>query len=564
MMKLQHFTYGVFFFLTTFVLDASAQTASISGRVTRSGRPAPNLRLEIRDRTLYKPPDREAAARREAQIEIPLTDHDGRYTITGLSVGKYSLSIRIQGYILEDGSSESSYIHSREISIGEGQDHAIVDFRFIRGGVITGNVTFANGKPAMDRRVHVMSVDERGQRFPDTSKWRMESYQTDDRGVYRFYSLLASHYLVSVTAPERPDGSGTMIDDPPVYYPGTTIESGAKVVAVTHGEETANIDIRLREAKLRYRAAGRVVDEETGKSVSGLPIACRKTWDNEEMISLSCDKTVTDQDGRFVFSDLLPGKYQTMVEGSAGIVMNRPIPYYFVSRKFEIVSENIDGVDLKAQRGASVSGVAALESGVDPALTSRWPRTMLSALTLSEEAGGEVDVDALIKPDGSFQILGLRPGRLRFKSSSIFDSFPFWITRIELHGRPYETGYIIGDREELTGLKIYFAKSDCAIYGRVEPGGGVPSNVSSFAIWHRREQDDVDSYFSKEIDPDGRFFIENLLPGDDILRLIRRPPQAPNDLVLAEPDTLAEQRITLTPGAKKEITLKVNSNRRNQ
>jgi hypothetical protein len=52
MMKMQHFTYGVFFFLSTLVLDASAQTASISGRVTLAGRPAPNVRVEVRDLTV--------------------------------------------------------------------------------------------------------------------------------------------------------------------------------------------------------------------------------------------------------------------------------------------------------------------------------------------------------------------------------------------------------------------------------------------------------------------------------------------------------------------------------
>jgi hypothetical protein len=164
----------------------------------------------------------------------------------------------------------------------------------------------------------------------------------------------------------------------------------------------------------------------------------------------------------------------------------------------------------------------------------------------------------LIQADGSFQILGLRPGRLRFQSSPLFDSFPFWITRIEHQGRPFETGYSIGDREELAGIKIYFAKSDCAIYGRVEATDGVPPKSSSVEVWHRREQIDEDSFSTKEVEQDGRFFLEDLLPGVYTLRLIRRVPQE------ASTEVLAEQQVTLTPGAKKELTLKLNPNRRNQ
>ena len=56
------------------------------------------------------------------------------------------------------------------------------------------------------------------------------------------------------------------------FYPDATDANEARIVEVSEGSETVDIDIRLGRSLPRFAVSGRVVDGETGKSLPGLRV----------------------------------------------------------------------------------------------------------------------------------------------------------------------------------------------------------------------------------------------------------------------------------------------------
>src|SRR6185369_8698199 len=105
------------------------------------------------------------------------------------------------------------------------------------GGVITGKITDADGKPLIDQNVLLSQVDASF----EAGGWNSHLH-TDDRGIYRAFGLRPGKYKVSVGQDE------SLPTDPrPAYrqtfYPSVTDFAKATVIEVTAGSEATNIDI---------------------------------------------------------------------------------------------------------------------------------------------------------------------------------------------------------------------------------------------------------------------------------------------------------------------------------
>jgi hypothetical protein len=153
----------------------------------------------------------------------------------------------------------------------------------VRGGVITGRVTDAEGRPLIARGVSLQVVDEQGGKSPVPIPNIMElmtnsdALQTDDRGVYRLFGLRAGRYLVSAGGDsEIALMTGAAGKYPRTWHPDATDENQAKVIEVKAGDEITGVDIKLGVANRTFEAAGRVVDDETGKPIVGANVMCIK------------------------------------------------------------------------------------------------------------------------------------------------------------------------------------------------------------------------------------------------------------------------------------------------
>src|SRR5215475_9519966 len=88
--------------------------------------------------------------------------------------------------------------------IGEGETVEGIDFALIRGGVITGKITDANGQPLIEEPVSIEPaepVSRPGYWIP--LSWMAQ--QTDDRGIFRIFGVPPGRYRVA--AGQKEDGT---------------------------------------------------------------------------------------------------------------------------------------------------------------------------------------------------------------------------------------------------------------------------------------------------------------------------------------------------------------------
>src|SRR5262249_27360977 len=177
--------------------DSRPRTASIGGRVTVGSAPAANAMVMVaeadpRQRGVW-PASFNGESQPRAFIKVR-TNGDGRYQVTGLTEGAYLIRALSKAYTLSKNL--PNFAAFKSVTLDEGESRDDVDIALVRGGVITGRVTNAEGMPLILGRLHLQSMGEKGRLIPVwESDFRM--FQTDDRGVYRIYGLSAGRYILS-------------------------------------------------------------------------------------------------------------------------------------------------------------------------------------------------------------------------------------------------------------------------------------------------------------------------------------------------------------------------------
>src|SRR5215831_4855865 len=336
--------------------DNRPRTASVSGRVTIAGKPAANAVITVVETNL-KP------GAGESELRIPLqaktrSDSDGRYLVGGLAEGRYVVSAMLNAFVAAGGSGNQEL--SRTVSLDEGEAREKMDFALIRGGVMTGKVVDNEGAPLIAKRIQLYTVDGQGQKRDYQGRFMYEMYEmaeTDDRGVYRLYGLPPGRYVIFAGGEGWGDpfrGGGGKF--PRTYHPDTTDEKQARVIEVKEGSEVTDVDIRFGSARKTYEAAGRVVDKETGKPVPRSYVSCSSKPEKDGSGSGYSTNAITDGQGGFKLSGLPPGRYQAMIMEDLG-----ETGYTSEAAEFEITDDNVNGVELKAFMGASVSGFVVIE-----------------------------------------------------------------------------------------------------------------------------------------------------------------------------------------------------------
>lgn len=444
--------------------DNRPRTASISGRVTIAGKPAANAKVSITELNRDGNPFVDIADGRAREVYKAITDADGRYRILNLPEAKYAVQAMLGNCVREKPSPSDSLVES--VSLDEGKAHVNVDFALVRGGVITGRVTDADGRPMIARGVSLKIVDDQGrkQEYSHHIDWNV--FHTDDRGVYRFYGLRAGRYLVSAGGINdrglMPGGAG---EYQRTWHPDTTSENQARFIEVTNGGEVTNVDIRLGVATKTYEALGRAVDDETGRPVAGASLMCVKTKGDEGSFRPFGGNIKTDDQGNFRFDGLAAGQYQVSFADYESFLTGKGSDYYSDGAKFEIQGGDVNGIEIRAKRGSTISGVVVVEDA-DPSAKSALPQTMIIAHSMptSGDGGNEAVFTPGVVPtlsrvgsDGSFLIKGVRPGKVTLNAQGV-TAHSFKIVRIERDGADVTDGIVITGRENISGVRIILEK----------------------------------------------------------------------------------------------------------
>ncbi len=490
----------IFLLLSPVALSQSvadkAATSTISGKVTVGGKGLQGVVVALviveQSRSIFRPTRFRST-----------TDEDGNYRITNVPPGTYDVIPASPAYVATEG--------RKSLIVGKNETVENIDIPLERGGVITGKVTDADGRPVIEETVYLSAATSSQRAF------YLRDIRTDDRGIYRAYGVPPGKYTVSagrdaMSSPgrRRPDGGHER-----TYHPSTTDAAAATVIDVSDGSEATNVDITLGGPPRTYSARGRIIDGDTNQPVPNTHVGLQVFYKSGGIAALG-NIAESTKDGEFKVENLAPGKYAVYSQPPDN--SNR----HSEAVKFEVTDRDVDGLVIKTSGGASVSGLVILEGTVDTKLRANLLASRIVGQMLDGYVGQSTP-SATINPNGSFRITGLSAGRL------ILELEPrehFRVSRLERDGMIYPRGVEIKEREQVTGLRVVVAHANGAIRGVIRRPNELGPAVARVQVTVTR----TEAFYGVPVEVDvlGQFRLNGLIPGtyEILVHVFRNAPAA--------------------------------------
>jgi protocatechuate 3,4-dioxygenase beta subunit len=273
------------------------------------------------------------------------------------------------------------------------------------------------------------------------------SGSTDDRGIYRIFSLQPGDYVVAAHPRNLlPQGGSMSLDvwDPawrarnfraereqadqqatgytPVYYPGTVVAAQAAPLTIDAGDERGGIDFQLQRVPMAT-IEGTVVNA-TGQAMRNLQVTLADTAQTVPGAGVLSARP--DAEGRFRIANVQPGSYRLLARAQAGAATPPPDgrgggpPQQL--RLWGTLDVSVDGRNLShvivtLQQGLTLSGRIVFEgSATQPSADSRRAMAILQPVdqgpgVLAQTSRAQAD------PSGRFTIPGVTPGMYRLTAS---------------------------------------------------------------------------------------------------------------------------------------------------
>jgi hypothetical protein len=465
----------------------------VAGKVTIKGKGAPNIVVSLHSSEMNSPFDPSYKA---------TTDQDGNYLIIDVPAGSYEVTTVAPAFVIAD----SKDARGQTVVLGEGERVENVNFSLVRGGVITGKVIDADGRPVIQQQVSLYRADvleqQRGQIYPTRNVY------TDDRGIYRMFGIVSGLYKVAVGRGDNAFFGSLAIGRASykrVFHPDVSDQAKATIIEVSEGSEATNVDITLGRAMETFKASGRVVDDEKGFPMPNVTFGLQRIIGNHSEYMNS--PVTSNSQGDFIIESLIPGKYSVflMPEPNDEVRIEAP--------GFDVVDQDVEGLTIRLTKGASVAGVVLLESA-DKSAFAKLVQLNLQAYVPAQRSGmfmGQY-ANATIAPDGSFHLGGLPAGMAVFSLGET-QLKGFRLTRVEREGIVQPGGVEIKEGEQVSGVRLVVSYGNATLRGVVVlENGPLPENDS---ILVRLVRPGETSFFiqAPSVDARGHFLIDGLQGG---------------------------------------------------
>ena len=545
---------------------ATARTGSITGRILGDdGHPIANATV---------------IALRFGASTLPTggtTDADGRFEVKDLRPGAYRVEAIAPGYILlPDAGAETgaSNLHR----IGES-----VNLTLVKGGVITGTVTNANGDAIAGVGVRAVRVRKPTDRQRDTFNFARDR-MTDDRGVYRLFGLEPGTYVVAIGNSAPFYGTLNPFDEnAPTYYPSATRDTAAELI-VRAGEELTGIDVRYRGER-GYTLSGFISGNmgETDSRINGITV------------SLSQAATGTPEATTFVGGDnrRFPFALIGVADGEYNLTSARGIgntgEAMMTTRRITVRGADITGIELKLEPLGALTGNVTLE----PPPKANCPNTRTSALeeiviTASPDEKKKDEEQTIpffffrrapTAPDdkGAFRMLNLRSGKYHLNIELPGDdwfvrSIAMPVAPTTDTGKPVAgaTGagkqvaqsktilpgaFTLHAGERINGLAVTIGQGAAAVCGRIKAGSegvNLPAGLRVHLVPVEAERAaDVLRYMEATVEKDGSFALGGIAPGS--YWVLARPRPA------VETDDAERRAVALSTDARNQLRREAES-----
>lgn len=511
---------------------AKVPRGSVSGRVTIKENGAAGVVVGLRKGELYTSTEPYLRA---------TTDHDGFYRFANLTPGNYSLTLSAPAFVMANKDSQS-----KNVVVGEDESIEGMNFALVRGGVITGRVTDAEGRPLIAQQVKVYAVEDFERRVKDQPVYPSREVATDDRGIYRVFGLTAGRYKVA--AGRTDDGYNFNFSERATYrqvfHPNTDEQAKASVIEVSEGSEASNVDIALGRAMQTFSASGIAIDEK-GMPVPNLPFEVqRRLGQRTEWVNAFA---ASNSRGEFVIEGLIPGKYGIYVSQYQNNGEMRAEPL-----SFDITDQDVGGLTVRIGKGASLTGFVVLENE-DKTLLSKLTEVQLRAYTMVQ-GGGNSFATSPIGPDGSFRLAGLSAGTLNLSLGSMMSPLAkgFVIMRVERDGIVTPSRLEIKDGERLTGVRVVVSYGTATIRGTVKIENGSLPDGARLLVRVGKPGENIPGFRPTMVDERGHFLIEGVPAGTYELSAMIFGAAS------SGPPRTVKQEVTVPDGAVRDLTITID------
>jgi hypothetical protein len=511
------------------------KSGAIAGRVSANGKGVAGVTVTV----TWK-----ADALQGDSLTVKTTsDDDGQFRVSNLRAGSYYVWPFTPAMVVAEAT--GSFPSGKTVVVEDGKTAEGVDFTLSRGGVITGRVSDSAGRPIVDERMGLVSVDANF-RLASSIYPSINDIRTDDRGIYRIFGLPPGKYKVSIgdeyAAFTSTKGRRFV---PRTFYPDVTDEAKAKVIDVAEGDEASNIDITVTRALIGFSASGHFVDVESGQSVPNMAFGLTIIVGGRPSGFMSGNGT-SSSDGGFRIDNLPPGRY------AVSILPGSNSTYYGESAPFDITDSDVADLEARIHRGATISGNVVFEGAPDKAALARLSQARLQTVIFTEGSNIGTATYTNINADGSFQIGPLQAGTasIRIDSANRNEASEFTLLGIDVNGADKSTGIKIAAGDNLTGVKLLVGHGTGTIRGTVRiEGGTLPLGTYVDAGYSRVGNPLTIAY--AQVDALGRFVFERVPAGNYEVAI---------NAYLDKRRVTARQSIVASDGAVTEVTITLNLN----
>jgi protocatechuate 3,4-dioxygenase beta subunit len=495
-------------------------TASIGGRVLAADTGRPLKRASV------------LASGGGRQARGATTDDLGRFRVTGLPAGTYTITASKSGFVDAIFGQRRPLQPGTPVQLADGQETSGIDLRLTRGSVITGHVLDEDGEPLARALVTVQRYQYvRGERQLTSAG----GDQTDDRGQYRVFGLPPGDYYVSATAGGLAQilgrgfqfaagalagagrgGRGAFFGGPPVedaepvgyaptYYPGVTSAADATKVTVAPGQELGGIDFQVQLVAMST-VSGTVIGSSGPVPVMLVP------QDRGGVFRRQVLRAGSQADGSFAIANVPPGHY-TAIARSGGRGEDPRIGTQAVT----VAGDNVTGISIALQPGVSLAGYITVESSGTPAPVdySGFRVDAPDVDPLPFVGGGPNTSGSRAEKNGAFQINGLLPGRhyIRVNGQGSWSLQSVSVAGRDVTDEPVD----LKSGQNVDSVSIVLTDRSTQVTGTVRDAEGNPVQqitVIAFSAdqqyWHSQSR----QIQAVRVDQSGVFHLRGLPPGD--------------------------------------------------
>jgi hypothetical protein len=472
---------------------------SVSGRVTIKDKPAPGVTVGLRQTMAIFPLEKTYRT---------VTDQEGVYRINNVPPGTYEIMTATPAYVTSDANPRG-----KSVIVGEDENVENINFSLVRGGVITGKITDADGRALVNQNVYIYRTTDLAQQ-PSRQAYPVNSVQTDDRGIYRLFGLVAGSYKVaSGRGDETYSGNyyePSRANYKQVFHPDATDQAKATIIEVREGSEAVNVDIVLGAAVQTFSVSGRVIDAEKGLPIQNVRFGFqRRSGERFEFSNLTA---VSDSQGNFTTEGLMPGKYGIMM------FLNENKELRAETTMFDVIDANVTGLIIRMIKGSSISGVIVLEPE-DKRAFARLAEFQLRAYVQAASGGISnlgASIFSPIAADGSFRLSGLSPGQVSFWLTAPFDRAQpkgFAILRTEHNGVVTPRGIDLKEGDQLTGVRIVLAYGTASLHGTVKIANGTLPPGANIIARLMKPGTPPTMIAGSQVDARNQFLLQGIAPG---------------------------------------------------